>query len=116
LCQKIKYDICLISAAFIIGLYKKEGIFGMGTSAGKFCRCVVRFAMCNKMRFNYAFKKIKSSEANFNRELVFYKKYLNNIDFECLLENYTFNLKKNNYLSYEVMLKGDTVVSTFQLC
>ena len=113
LSQKIKYDICFISDAFIIGLDKKEGILGMEASAGEFCRYIVRFAMCNKMRFICAFKRINSSEANFNQELAFYKKYLNNIEFKYLLENSTLKLKKNNYLSYEVMLESDTVVSTY---
>jgi|688.fasta_scaffold300541_1 surface carbohydrate biosynthesis protein len=111
--QEIKYDICLISDAFIFNLDKTEGIEGMEFSAAEFCKYIVRFSIKNKMRLICAFKRINRGGTHLKRELDFYKKCLSNDEYKYLLDNSTLRFKKHKYLSYEVMLQSEVVVSTF---
>jgi len=94
--KKNLFDICLISepgAGYNLRFKVKTIEDGLGNLA----KYAIKFSLENNLRFIFASKRFKGTES-FNQEISFYKKYLNQKEFNYLSAN--LNEKKNIYSSY----------------
>ena len=80
---------------------------------GKYLQYLIKYVRDKNKSFVCAFAKTNSTSENLNNELLFFKNFLNSNDYEFLINNSTLKMKKNRYLSYEIMLKSNLSVSSF---
>jgi surface carbohydrate biosynthesis protein len=101
--KKSKYDICLISESSI-GRNKLFGIKNFEEKSALVVKYTIQFCMKFNMRFIYPLKfKDKKSE------LLYYKKYLTNLEYKYLKKNSV--PKKNNFSTYSVMQQSKVSVA-----
>lgn len=110
---KYKFDICLISDSIVLNFDKKFGTTNDVHKMGKFIKYVVRYVRENNKSFICAFAKLNSSKKIFQQELEFYKKYLNEDEYNFLIRNSTLHWEKQKYLTYNAMLKSNISLSAF---
>lgn len=101
--KKSKYEICLISESFI-GRNKLFDIKNFEEKSALVVKYTIRFCIKFNMKFIYPLKyKDKKSE------LLFYKKYLTNLEYKYLKKNSIS--KKNNYSTYSIMQQSKVSVA-----
>lgn len=107
------YDICLISDSMVLDFDKKFGTQNDIERFGKYLRFTIKYARENNKKFICAFAKINSSKKIFEGELLFYKTFLEQDDYNFLIENSSLNFNKDRYLTYDLMLKSNLSISAF---
>ena len=96
--NKEKYDICLISEP-TLGLEKILNIKNIEERFANIAKHTIQYSKKNNLKFLFLQKRpFDTPNANSKLEVNFYKKYLNNQEFEFLLKN--LNEKKNALSSY----------------
>lgn len=108
-----EYDICLVSDSMILKFDEKFGTTNEIDRYGKYLQYLIKYVRDKNKSFVCAFAKTNSTSENLNNELLFFKNFLNSNDYEFLINNSTLKMKKNRYLSYEIMLKSNLSVSSF---
>ncbi len=105
--KKNLFDICLISEP---GL-KKNLQFNINTVDVGFAnvaKYAIKFSLENNLRFIFPSKRPKGTEL-FNQEIAFYKKHLNQKEFNYLLAN--FSDKKDAYSSYFAVFQSHIAIA-----
>ena len=109
---KNKFDICLISEP-ALGENKRYLVDNIEERFALTVNYTVNFAR----KFNYKLvfaskrlKNLKSTKYHFDSEMNFYKRYLNNDDFDYLIKN--TNPKENFFSSYFAIFQSKVVVAT----
>ena len=78
----------------------------------KTIKYTIKFCMKHNMKMIFAWKRAKEdSIKNYNDELAFYKKHLNDIEFNYLVSNSTG--KRDQFSSYMAMFQSDIAVGTY---
>jgi len=94
--EKEKYDVCLISEA-APNINKKFEIKDLEEKFVKVAKFTIDYSKKYNLKFIFLQKRILKSSEN-NEEMNFYKKYLDENDFNFLIKNSSVN--QNNYSSY----------------
>ena len=110
--KKSLYDICLISDPMHAGKNEEYGIPSLEEGFAKTMKYTIKFCMKHimKMIFSWKIKNKKTTPKAFNEELVFYKKYLNDIEFNYVVSN---SIEKDKFSSYKAMFQSNIVVATY---
>ena len=108
-----QYDICLISDSMVLNFDKKFGTKNDIERFGKYLRFIIKYVRENNKKFICAFAKINSSKKILEGELLFYKTFLEQDNYNFLIENSSLNFNKNRYLTYDLMLKSNLSISAF---
>ena len=111
--NKYKYDICLVSDSMVLHFDKRFGTSNDIDRMGKYIQYVVKYVRENNKTFICAFAKINSSKEILENELLFYKTYLEEDDYDYLIENSTLKLKKHKYLTYDAMFNSNLSLTAF---
>jgi len=112
------YDVCLISEPVdnFNEKYKKKGI---EEGLGNLARYKIKFAIEKNLKFTFASKYTKYKENNMhNKEIEFYKKHLNQKEFNYLIKNLNeekhliknLHKKKHRYSSYLAIFQSKVVI------
>ena len=105
--KKNLFDICLISEPGI----KKNLQFKVKTvedGLGNLAKYAIKFSLENNLRFIFSSKRPKGTEL-FNQEIAFYKKHLNQKEFNYLSAN--FSDKKDVYSSYFAIFQSHIAIA-----
>ena len=108
-----QYAICLISDSMVLHFDKKFGTKNDIERFGKYLRFIIKYVRENNKKFICAFAKIHSSKKILEDELLFYKTFLEQDDYNFLIENSSLNFNKDRYLTYDLMLKSNLSISAF---
>lgn len=108
-----QYDICLISDSMVLHFDKKFGTQNDIERFGKYLRFTIKYVRENNKKFICAFAKINSSKKILEGELLFYKTFLEQDDYNFLIENSSLNFNKDRYLTYDLILKSNLSISAF---
>ena len=110
--KKSLYDICLISDPMIAGKNEEWDIPGLEEGFAKTIKYTIKFCMKHNMKmiFSWKIKNKKTTPKAFNNELVFYKKHLNDIEFNYVVSN---SIEKDKFSSYKAMFQSNIVVATY---
>ena len=106
--KKNLFDICLISEpgeGYDLKLKVKTFENGLGNLA----KYAIKFSLENDLRFVFASKRYKKDTERFNQEIGFYKKHLNQKEFNYLLAN--LNERKNFYSSYFAVFQSHIAIA-----
>ncbi len=108
--KKSVYDICLISDTMHEGKNEEYGIPNLEEGFAKTMQYTVKFCMKHNMKMIFTWRrdKKKSPEA-FNKELIIFKKYLNDAEFNYLVSN---SIEKYKFSSYIAMFQSNISVAT----
>ena len=109
--NKNKYDICLISelSEGENAAYKHNS---MEEGFAQIARFAIKFSRKHKLKFIFAGKRIKQTalgKDSYDREINFYKKYLDKSDFDYLMNN--FNEKKDFLSSFQAIFESKVAVA-----
>ena len=104
--EKDKFDICLISEPSQ-GLNSRMDREYLEEGFAKLAKFTIKFVIENNLKFIFAGKREEGS-INFDKELEFYKKYLDKQEYEYLLNN--LNKKKTKYSSYNALYQSTIAV------
>ena len=105
--KKNLFDICLISEpAYGQNLQFKIKTIEQGFA--EVAKYAIKFSIENNSKFIFASKKLKNTY-DFNKEISFYKKYLNQKEFNYLLAN--LNEKKDIYSSYFAIFQSHVAIA-----
>ena len=108
--KKSLYDICLISDTKEAGKNEEYGIPSLEEGFAKTMKYTIKFCMKHNMKMIFSWRRDKkTSPEAFNRELVVYKKYLNDIELNYLISN---SIEKDKFSSYKAMLQSNIAVAT----
>ena len=112
--KKSLYDICLISDTMPAGSndYMECDVPSLEEGFAKTMKYTIKFCMKHNMKMIFCWKRKneKTTPKAFNEELVFYKKHLNDIEFNYLVSN---SLEKDKFSSYKAMFQSNIVVATY---
>ena len=108
-----QYDICLISDSMVLHFDKRFGTQNDIERFGKYLRFTIKYVRENNKKFICAFAKINSSKKILEGELLFYKTFLEQDDYNFLIENSSLNFNKDRYLTYDLILKSNLSISAF---
>jgi len=110
--KKSLYDICLISDFMPPGRNEEYAMPSLEEGFAKTIKYTIKFCMKHNMKMIFAWKRAKEdSIKNYNDELAFYKKHLNDIEFNYLVSNSTG--KRDKFSSYMAMFQSDIAVGTY---
>ena len=78
----------------------------------KTIKYTIKFCMKHNMKMIFCWKRKneKTTPKAFNDELVFYKKHLNDIEFNYVVSN---SIEKDKFSSYKAMFQSNIVVATY---
>ena len=77
----------------------------------KTMKYTIKFCMKHSMKMIFTWRRNKKTTPKaFNEELVFYKKHLNDIEFNYLVSN---SIEKDKFSSYKAMFQSNIVVATY---
>lgn len=111
--KKEKFDICLISEP-AMGDNLRYLEDNVEEGFGLVANYTVKYARKFNSKFVFASKRFKNLKPYpndlFNEEISFYKKYLNNSDFNYLMDN--LNPKENYFSSYFAIFQSKVAVAT----
>ena len=107
------YDILLVSDGITQETDQNFGTEGEVVRMAKFIKYTIKYASENRKRIIFSLKRLNSTRNNLEQELKFYKKNLNDFEYDYLISNSTINFKKSKYLTYELMLKSNVTMSSF---
>lgn len=110
--KKSLYDICLISDPMPAGKNEEWDIPSLEEGFAKTIKYTIKFCMKHNMKmiFSWKRKNKKTTPKAFNDELVFYKKHLNDIEFNYVVSN---SIEKDKFSSYKAMFQSNIVVATY---
>ena len=110
--KKSLYDICLISDPMPAGQNEELDIPSLEEGFAKTIKYTIKFCMKHNMKmiFSWKRKNKKTTPKAFNDELVFYKKHLNDIEFNYVVSN---SIEKDRFSSYKAMFQSNIVVATY---
>lgn len=111
--KNFEYDIYLVSDGIISQFDKRFAVPGAAKEMGRYIKFIVRYVRENSKKFLCSFKRLNSSKENLELELEFFKKSLDDDDYDYLINNSTINFTKNRHLSYEYMLKSELTIATY---
>ena len=110
--KKSLYDICLISDFMPPGRNEEYSMPSLEEGFAKTIKYTIKFCMKYNMKMIFAWKRAKEdSIKNYNDEQAFYKKHLNDAEFNYLVNNSTG--KREKYSSYIAMFQSDIAVGTY---
>jgi surface carbohydrate biosynthesis protein len=107
------YDILLVSDGITQETDQNFGTEGEVVRMAKFIKYTIKYASENRKRIILSLKRLNSTRNNLEQELKFYKKNLNDFEYDYLISNSTINYEKSRYLTYELMLKSNLTISSF---
>jgi len=107
------YDILLVSDGITQETDQNFGTEGEVVRMAKFIKYTIKYASENRKRIIFSLKRLNSTRNNLEQELKFYKKNLNDFEYDYLISNSTINFEKSKYLTYELMLKSNVTMSSF---
>ena len=107
------YDILLVSDGISQETDQNFGTEGEVVRMAKFIKYTIKYASENRKRIILSLKRLNSTRNNLEQELKFYKKNLNDFEYDYLISNSTINYEKSRYLTYELMLKSNLTISSF---
>ena len=107
------YDILLVSDGITQEIDQNFGTEGEVVRMAKFIKYTIKYASENRKRIIFSLKRLNSTRNNLEQELKFYKKNLNDFEYDYLISNSTINFEKSRYLTYELMLKSNLTISSF---
>jgi hypothetical protein len=114
--SKIKkiYDICLVSdyGAWMDYFDKKQlDIFEQVQNGYvKLIKWTINYSIKNNLKFVFAFKKTENT-LSFFQEKNFYKKKLNDEEYNFLISNASFNTEKNYFNSYFLSFQSELTIA-----
>ena len=111
--HKKKYDILLISDGIKLDINKSFGTSKFDNEIGEFYQNLIKYVIENNLNFICSFKRLNSTKKKLNDEIAFYKKYLNKTQFNYLMDNSTLKFEKKSFLTYELMIESELLVSIF---
>ena len=106
--EKNKYDICIISDAFIVGTDERFGLNGLEKGQIKYVKSMIKIIKKHNLNFIFCFKRFQNK---INKEMLFYKKYLNEKELKFIKNNSTNRLNNKYNSSYQKMLESKLTVS-----
>ena len=110
LLKKSLYDICLISNIMRAGSNEEYAIPSLEEGFAKTMKYTIKFCMKHNMKMIFSWRRDKkTSPEAFNKELVVYKKYLSDIEFNYLISN---SIEKDKFSSYKAMFQSNIAVAT----
>lgn len=107
LIEKNKYDVCLISETGF-KLNENYRLKNIEKNWAKMAKFTIQYCIRNKKKFIFASKRQNSQD--FQNEISFYKKYLNNLEYNFLMKNLIKN-DSNEYSSYKAILESNVAVA-----
>ena len=107
--KKSLYDICLISNYLPAGSNDEWVVPSLEEGFAKTMKYTIKFCMKHNMKMIFTWRRNVPSEAHKN-ELVFYKKHLNDIEFNYLVSN---SIEKYKFSSYKAMFQSNIAVATY---
>ena len=111
--KKSLYDICLISDTMPAGSNDEWDAPSLEEGFGKTMKYTIKFCMKHNMKmiFSWKRKNKKTTPKAFNDELVFYKKHLNDIEFNYLVRS--IYIEKDKFSSYKAMFQSNIAIGTY---
>ena len=106
--QKNRYDICVISDAFIVGTDKRFGLNGLEKAQIKYLKSMIKIIKKHNLNFIFCFKRFQDK---INKEMLFYEKYLSDEEIRFIKNNSTNRLNNKYNSSYQKMLESKLTVS-----
>tara|TARA_E500000178_G_scaffold74274_1_gene72060 strand:- start:22540 stop:23736 length:1197 start_codon:yes stop_codon:yes gene_type:complete len=106
--KKNKYDICIISDAFIVGTDNRFGLSGLEKGQIKYIKSIIKIIKKHNLNFIFCFKRFQN---NINKEMLFYETYLTKKELEFIKNNSTDRLDDKYNSSYQRMLESKLTVS-----
>lgn len=106
--QKNRYDICVISDAFIVGTDKRFGLNGLEKAQIKYLKSMIKIIKKHNLNFIFCFKRFQDK---INKEMLFYEKYLSDEEIKFIKNNSTNRLNNKYNSSYQKMLESKLTVS-----
>lgn len=107
--NKKKYDICLISEP-VNGLNKRFNISNMEKSFANIARLTIKYCKKNNLKFIFLYKRFEGTLSH-NLELNFYKKFLNDNEFNFLKKNSM--IKRGPYSSYLGLFQSKVAIGGY---
>ena len=107
--KKSLYDICLISNYMPAGSNDEWVVPSLEEGLAKTTKYTINFCMKHNLKMIFAWRRDVPSEAHKN-EIVFYKKHLNDIEFNYLVSS---SIEKDKFSSYKAMFQSNIVVATY---
>ena len=111
--KKSLYDICLISDTMPAGSndYMECDVPSLEEGFAKTMKYTIKFCMKHNMKMIFTWRRIKETAPKaFNNELAFFKKNLNDIEFNYLVSN---SIEKDKFSSYKAMFQSNIAVATY---
>ena len=110
--KKSLYDICLISNYMPAGSNDEWVVPSLEEGLAKTTKYTINFCMKHNMKMIFTWRRVNSpkSPKAFDNELVFYKKHLNDIEFNYLISN---SIEKDKFSSYKAMFQSNIAVATY---
>ena len=108
--KKSLYDICLISNFMPAGSNDEWVVPSLEEGLAKTTKYTINFCMKHNMKMIFTWRRNVPSEANKN-ELVFYKKHLNDIEFNYLVSS--IYIEKDKFSSYKAMFQSNIAIGTY---
>ena len=106
--KKNKYDICIISDAFIVGTDNRFGLSGLEKGQIKYIKSIIKIIKKHNLNFIFCFKRFQN---RINKEMLFYETYLTKEELEFIKNNSTDRLDNKYNSSYQKMLESKLTVS-----
>ncbi len=104
-----KFDISVVSEGYL-QMDKEYNVENLSKNWSKIISFSIQYARENNLKFNFIFKREKiPGNFNYENEINFVKKYLNEEEFEFIMNNCTFKDKKA-FSSYNSIMSCDILV------
>ena len=111
LIQKSLYDICLISDTVSLGTDDAYALPNIEKGFANTMKYTINFCMKHNMKMIFSWKRDKKKNPKiFEKELIFYEKYLTNNEFNYLVSN---SVEKDEFSSYKAMFQSKVAVATY---
>ena len=109
--KKSLYDICLISNFMPAGSNDEWVVPSLEEGLAKTTKYTINFCMKHNLKMIFAWRRNKeTSPKAFDDEVAFYKKHLNDIEFNYLVSN---SIEKDKFSSYKAMFQSNIAIGTY---
>ena len=110
--KKSLYDICLISNFMPLGYNDKWVVPSLEEGLAKTTKYTINFCMKHNLKMIFTWRRNKkTSPKAFDDEVVFYKKHLNDIEFNYLVRS--IYIEKDKFSSYKAMFQSNIAIGTY---
>ena len=110
--KKSLYDICLISNFMPAGSNDKWVVPSLEEGLAKTTKYTINFCMKHNLKMIFTWRRNKkTSPKAFDDEVVFYKKHLNDIEFNYLVSS--IYIEKDKFSSYKAMFQSNIAIGTY---